>query len=77
MIRKFMRATFPKIIDITFVLSFVALFIGAIAMANMMGMGFSIVTFLLTFFIGGMGIVLTFGFIYILLDIRDSLQKDQ
>lgn len=76
MIRKFMRATFPKIIDIAFVLSFVALFIGAIAAANM-SYNFSIGTFLSILCVGGVGIVLTFGFIYILLDIRDSLQKDK
>jgi len=81
-IRKFMRTTFPPIIDISFILSFVSLLFVSISTNYRAGSAyystsFNIENFLLYLGGGSIAIILLFGFIYILLDIRDSLQKGQ
>ena len=74
MIRAFMRVTFSKWIDILFVLSFIGTFLTAWTMARAMG-GFSFLTFIATLLSGIAGIVLLFGGIYLLLDIRDGFRE--
>lgn len=72
MIRTFMRATFPMLINVLFVLSLLGAIIGAWALASGWG-GFSFVRFLMSLVLGISGVILLFGSIYVLLDIRDTL----
>jgi len=72
MIRSFMRVTFPKLIDILFILSLIGNFLAAIMMASFLG-SFSFLTFIVSLLSGTLGIVLLFGGIYVLFDIRDTL----
>lgn len=77
MIRNYMRTFFPKLVDILFILSFIGIFISALIYAMTMrgfGIGTSVGIFLMTIVIGTVGVTLAFGGIYLLLDIRDSLQ---
>ena len=77
-IRSFMRVVYPTIIDILFVISVIAVFIWALILAVGAGRFGDFGMALLAFFgtcIGGLiGVILTFGMIYVMLDIRDSLQ---
>ena len=79
MIKNFMCSTFPKIIDILVILSFIGVFIGAIAYAIIAGqfggVASGILTFMLSLVLGAVGVIIFFGAIYTLLDIRDSLKK--
>ena len=77
MIRNYMRTFFPKLVDILFVLTIIGVLIWAATMAKSVGTfnavaGFG--TFLVTAIGGIVGSTLSFGVIYLLLDIRDSLQ---
>ena len=74
MIRAFMRVTFSKLIDILFVLGFAVTFIGAWMSASAMG-GFSLLAFIVALLSGTAGLVLLFGLVYLLLDIRDGFQE--
>ena len=70
--RAFMRTAFPLLVNILCILSIIGVFIIATAFADMIGGG----SFLILF-IGMVVVVLSFGVIYVLLDIRDSLLKIQ
>jgi len=73
MIRNFMRAFFPKLIDVFFMLSLLSVLIGAVAAAqNPYGGG--IVLFLAVAVAGAVLVTLAFGGIYVLLDIRDGIR---
>jgi len=79
MIKNFMSTAFSKLLDIFVILCFIGVFIGAITYAiiigNNVGMVAGIFTFLLTLCFGAVIVIVWFGIIYILLDIRDSLKK--
>ena len=76
MIKNFMRTAFSKLLDIFVILCFVGVFIGAMTYAIIMGGHVGVVagifTFLLTLCFGAVSVIVWFGIIYILLDIRDS-----
>lgn len=70
MIRSFMRVTFPKVIDILFIISVFFVVMGAFfSLASG-----SLLVCLSVLFAGAVSVVLGFGVIYVLLDIRDALQ---
>ncbi|MCL1889790.1 MAG: hypothetical protein FWF99_04725, partial [Desulfovibrionaceae bacterium] len=64
---------FPKIIDIMFVASLVVVLIVAAGMAASPFGG--AISFLITLCAGVLGIIISFGVIYLLIDIRDLLQN--
>jgi len=77
MIRTFFRATFPKILDVLFMVSAVGIVFAAFSFSPpIQYVEFATVAkIFLTILIGGLvSIVLFFGVIYALLDIRDSLE---
>jgi hypothetical protein len=77
MIRKFMRGTFPKVLDILFAISVVGVVIAAFSAGSAQGalLGrFSFMGFITALIPGGIGVIFVFGVMYILLDIRDALQ---
>lgn len=80
MIRKFMRYTFPKILDALFILSNIAVILMAIMNAQtasrFIGGGSWFMTFAISACLGVIGVIVGFGVIYVLLDIRDSLKND-
>lgn len=76
MIRNFMRVTFPKVLDILFISSVVGVVIAAFlagSISSQMYQGFFI-PFISLLFPGIVSVVVAFGVIYVLLDIRDALQ---
>jgi len=78
MIRELMRLTFPKIMDALFVLALVGVLVMAIMYAqaaSFMGMGQGFTTFIVTLCLGILAVIVSFGVIYVLLDIRDSLHR--
>lgn len=77
MIRKFMRITFPKVLDALFILGIVGVAIAAYAVgsAARQYMGFNFAAFISILIPGIVGIIVAVGVIYILLDIRDALQS--
>lgn len=72
MIRSFMRFTFPKILDVLFILCAVVVVLYAVVIAITTG---SMLGFLLTLLVGAISIIMAFGTLYVLLDIRDALNK--
>ena len=79
MIKNFMRVTFPKLLDLFVILSFIGCFLMSIVSAVITassgaGVVAGFFAFLLSLCLGAIGIVVWFGVIYVLLDIRDSLQ---
>lgn len=76
MIKKFMMHTFPEIIDILFIIVVVLIVIAALSTAASSA---SAIIGILLFFgiilVGGCIAIVTFGYIYIMLDIRDNINK--
>jgi len=73
-----MHVTFPKILDLLFVISIITVFITALSTAITAASyayksGFLV--FFSVFVPGIVGVIVAFGTIYVLLDIRDNLQK--
>lgn len=76
MIRKLMKTTFPRILDIAFVTSLGAVIVAAMSAGiavSRYSFGNFFYPFISTLFIGLVGVVLAFGVAYLLLDIRDAL----
>ncbi|MDR3044946.1 MAG: hypothetical protein LBU75_11910 [Desulfovibrio sp.] len=76
MIRRWLMRIFPKLLDVGFVLGLigavgVATFAG---LANPKGDGFAFIPFFMTLFFGLSGMVVSFGSLYLLLDIRDAVR---
>lgn len=69
-----MWVAFPGLINILFVLSIVIAIVGAIAAGFVWG-GFSLWRLLVSLVLGVSGVILLFGTIYLMLDIRDSFRK--
>jgi len=74
-IRSVMEKVFPKLVDICFILSFVVLVISSLVMLSSPYIG--IMTVLPMLVGGGVGIIMSFGLIYLLLDIREAVQKNK
>lgn len=74
MIRNFMRVTFPKILDILFILSIIGVVIAAFSAGSITVYHFSFTVFISVLLPGCMGSIVAFGIVYVLLDIRDALQ---
>jgi len=79
MIKNFMRVTFPKLLDIFVIVSFIGCVLLSILYAGIItssgaGVVAGFFVFLLSLCLGTVGIIVSFGVIYVLLDIRDSLQ---
>ena len=78
MIRDFMRVTFPEALDILFVFSIIGVVIAAFTAGSTMLQysdgSFLFIPFLSVLLTGIIGVVVAFGVIYALLDIRDALQ---
>lgn len=72
MIRNFILGSFPKILDVVFVISLLVVFMSAVGAA----IRFGFISFLITLVAGSCALVLSFGVIYILLDIRDTLERN-
>ncbi len=70
MIKNFIVSMFSKILDVVFILFAILILLSAIGMSYAVG----ILGFLGTLIGGAAMLVLSFGFIYILLDIRDLLK---
>ena len=74
--KKFVRDTFPKLIDFLFLLSIAAVAVAAALSAlgaSYGGLFSAVIAFLITFCIGIVGVIVSFGVVYTLLDIRDTL----
>lgn len=71
MIRKFLRKTFPLLLDVLFALSGIFLVIFSIITGFTAGF-FAFIGALIG---GGITLILSFGTIYLLLDIRDALEN--
>ncbi len=69
MIRAFMRSAFPKLLDILFVIGAAGVLL--VAFSALAAAGF--LSFLSTLIGGGISLILGFGVVYLLLDIRDGL----
>lgn len=76
MIRNFMRVTFPKVLDILFILSIIGVMIASFSAGSNMFQSpfFSFTAFIAVLLPGVVGAIVAFGVIYVLLDIRDALQ---
>lgn len=76
MIRNFMRVTFPKLLDILFVLSAVGVLIAAFSAGSIASQmyGSFFISFISVLLPGLVGVVVGFGVLYVLLDIRDGLE---
>jgi hypothetical protein len=74
MIRNYMRVVFPKLVDVFFALSLACVLVAALAAASA-GYTGGITTFFAIAVPGALFVTLAFGGIYVLLDIRDSLEK--
>ena len=80
MIRTFMRVTFPRLIDILFVLSLIGTVIAAFAFAGIasnFSFSYAFLMFITTIISGFVSVLLIFGGIYVLFDIRDTLFEMQ
>jgi hypothetical protein len=79
MIRDFMRVRFPQLIDGLFVLSAIGLCLSAIIYGGVAwaagGFLAGFFTFIAVLFFGVLSLILMFGMIYVLLDMRDSLRN--
>lgn len=74
MIRAFMRQWFPRVLDITFVISVIGVFLpGFFIMSQPISGGFLLG---LACIVGGLiTVIMLYGALYVLLDIRDALVK--
>ena len=74
MIMAFMRQWFPRVLDITFVLSVIGVFLSGFFIGSQMWRGGFLVG--LCCILGGLiTVIMLYGAIYTLLDIRDALVK--
>jgi len=75
MIKNFIRVTFPKVLDVFVALSFVGCLLLSLCYGGLVGGLPGFFVFLCSLFMGTIGIIVGYGVIYVLLDIRDSLQN--
>ncbi|BFR47506.1 hypothetical protein RVX_R30780 [Nitratidesulfovibrio sp. HK-II] len=77
MIRRWLMKIFPKLLDVGFVLGL----IGAVAFAvgagilDKKGEGFAYLPFFSLLFVGLSGVVISFGPLYLLLEVRDLVRE--
>lgn len=77
MIRRWLMRIFPRLLDVGFVLGLigaagVATFAGLV---NPKGDRFAFIPFFITLFFGLSGMVVSFGSLYLMLDIRDAVRE--
>lgn len=78
MVRVIMRKFFPLILDITFWIFAVCIFIAGINIMQMQTFSGYLIWEGLGFIVVGLAaLILGFGLIYVLLDIRDAVEKNQ
>lgn len=78
MIRKRVAKMFPRVVDVCFVLGMlvvVAVAVGAGLKDASGNSGFAYLSFGVTLVVGLLGLLLTFGSIYIQLDVRDAVRE--
>lgn len=76
MIRSLMRVWFPMVLNITFLISLAAVVITGISIMGTRSFGGYLAGEGMLFMIAGIiGVTLVYGGFYLLLDIRDSLEK--
>lgn len=78
MIRKYILKYFEKLLDITCIIAIVGVLIASFSAAMIPGWNgnsFSFTSFLITLLGGGCAIVISYGVLYLLFDIRDELKK--
>lgn len=78
MVRDFMRTWFPVVLNVTFWISMLIVILGGYSVMKMQTFsGYLFWEGLGVMVAGACGVILVYGCIYVLLDIRDALERQQ